>query len=475
MAKIYIMKHFYLITAFALMTSVLTAQVTLEADIRTGPENSTPTGLTVYNGDLYFRANDGTTGTELFKFSLSNGAELVEEINLDGNGSPNNFIVFDDKLFFTGNGDNRNGIDLFSFDGATLELIELYPDQFSGLNNPLIAYDKIYYAGFDSNFTGNRLIEFDGITGGEVSGSGEEAVLGGNFIDYNDGLLLYMRSDNVDVGLELFFYNIDTGEFSLVKDINEGTGNSGISEFTKLNNEIYFEAAESGDAQVWKTDGTEQGTVLVQSIADANITGTRAFFEWNNELYFEGDDGNGDQLWKYNPTTDVLTQLSTINGSNTNHDPSDYLVFDGFLYYAAEDENDTESHLWRTDGTTTEQLDNTFVSVSELAIFDNRIFFRAEEDGVTGLELFSFDPSTLSIQNLNPFAELNVYPNPTRDLLNFTKDLNGFDYSLHNLNGQLLSKGTVENNAVDVSNYKGTLLLNVNNKQQQKSFKIISN
>jgi ELWxxDGT repeat protein len=465
------MKHFYLLTALMLMASVLKAQVTLEADIRVGNDNSTPTSLTVYNGELLFRANDGTTGSELFKFTLTDGAELVDDINSGGNGSPNNLVVFDDKLFFTGNGDNRTGIDLFSYDGTSVELVELYQDQFSALFNPLIAYNKIYYVGFDSNFTANRLIEFDGTSGGEVSGSGEEAVLGGNFIDYNGGLLLYMRSDNVDVGTELFFYNIDTGTFSLVKDIVEGTGNSGISQFTKLDGEVYFEA----ESQVWKTNGTETGTVLVQTIADASVSNVREFIEWNGELYFEGDDGNGDQLWKYNPTTDIVTQLSNINGTNTNHDPSDYVVFDGFLYYAAEDANDTESHLWRTDGTSIEQLDDTFVSVSELAVFDNRLFFRAEDDGETGQELFSLDPATLSIQNVNPNAELSIYPNPTRDLVKFTKDINGSDFQIFNLNGQLLSEGKIENDAVDVSKFKGTILLNVNDGREQKSFKVISN
>lgn len=470
------MKYFY--GAFMLIASVLTAQVTLEEDIRSGTDSSSPTGLSDYNGELLFRANDGTTGNELFKFTLSSGVELVEDIRTgttsSGNplsSTPNNFVIFDGKLFFTAYDPNVSGVDLFSYDGTSVVSESLYQNQFSGLFNPLIAYDRIYYVGFDSSFTPNKLIQFDGTTGSEVPGSGEESVLGGNFIDYNNGLLVYMRSDNVDVGAELFFYDVSANSFSLIKDIDTGTSSSSISQFTKLNGEVYFEA----ENQVWKTNGTETGTILVSTIDNAGVSSVREFFEWNDELYFEGDDGNGDQLWKYNPTTDVLTQLSNINGANTNHDPSDYVVFDGFLYYAAEDENDTESHLWRTDGSSIEQLNDTFVSVAELEVFDNRLFFRAEEDGVTGNELYSLDPNSLSIQRVNPLAELTIYPNPSRDLVKFTKDVNGSEFQVFNLNGQLLSEGKIENNAVDVSNYKGTLLLNVNNKQQQKSFKIISN
>ena len=465
------MKQTYLFLLTVLLTSTFQAQVILEEDINPGVDNSNPANLTIYNGDLYLTADNGSTGSELFRFTSANGAELVEEVNAEGNASASNFVVFNNTLYFTANGDNRTGIDLFSFDGASVDLIELYPDQFSGLFNPLVAYDNIYYVGFDSNFTPNRLISFNGTAGGEVLGSGVESVIGGNFIDFDGGLLLYMESDNIDVGAELYFYNIDSGEFSLIKDIDQGTGGSSISQFTKLNNEIYFEA----ESDLWKTDGTENGTVIVQTVIDAGVSNVREFFEWNNELYFEGDNGNGDQLWKYNPTTDALTQLSFISGDNDNHDPSDYVIYDGFLYYSAEDGVDSESHLWRTDGSTVEQLNDVLISVSELGVFEDRIFFRAEEEGVTGNELYSLDPNTLSIQNLNSLSELKIYPNPTSELVRFTKDMNGSRYSLFNLSGQLVAEGVVQNNSVDVSSFKGTLLLSVNSQEQQKTFKIISN
>ncbi|WP_157609321.1 T9SS type A sorting domain-containing protein [Psychroflexus torquis] len=470
------MKHIYLLSMLMIISIGLRAQVILEADINSGIENSGPTNLTNFNDELIFRATNGDSdnggsGRELFRFTTDGSASLITDLRPEGSSSPNNLVVYNNKLFFTAFDTNKGGVDLFSYNGTSANSEGLYPNQFSGLFNPIVAYGKIYFVGFDSNFTPNKFIEYDGTTGGEVSGSGSESVVGGNFIDYNNGFLLYMASDNLDVGIELFFYDLDSSEFSLIKDIDEGTGSSSISEFIKLDGDVYFEA----ESQVWKTNGSNEGTVLIESIANAGIDNTRAFFAWNGDLYFEGDAGSGDQLWKYNPQNELVIQLSNNTGENMNHDPGDYIVFDGFIYYSAEDETDSETHLWRTNGTNVEQLNETFIDVSELEIFDNRIFFRANEEGITGNELFSFDPNTLSIQSENPFAELKLYPNPTQDLVRFTNNLNGVEYNLYNLKGQLIDNGVIENNSINLSSFKGTLILNVTIDQKQKSFKIISN
>jgi ELWxxDGT repeat protein len=43
--------------------------VTLRANINPGAAGSNPSELTPYNGLLYFRANDGATGEELWRFN----------------------------------------------------------------------------------------------------------------------------------------------------------------------------------------------------------------------------------------------------------------------------------------------------------------------------------------------------------------------------------------------------------------------
>ena len=55
--------------------------------------------------------------------------------------------------------------------------------------------------------------------------------------------------------------------FSLLKDINAGAGGSSFFNFTSVNGTLYFRPDDGvhGD-ELWKTNGTEAGTVLVKDI-----------------------------------------------------------------------------------------------------------------------------------------------------------------------------------------------------------------
>src|SRR6266511_5322221 len=51
------------------------------ADIRSGPQGSNPSPLANVNGTLFFRANDGTNGYELWKSDgTTSGTALVKDI-----------------------------------------------------------------------------------------------------------------------------------------------------------------------------------------------------------------------------------------------------------------------------------------------------------------------------------------------------------------------------------------------------------
>lgn len=469
------MQYNYLFSFFFVSFLCLGQAPVLEADINVGDGNSTPTSLTDFNGELLFRAtngsaNSGGSGIELFKFTVDEGAELVVDLRPGANSSPNNFILFNDKLYFTAFDVNVGGIDLFSYDGTDVVSESLYGNQFSGLFNPVLHNGKIYFAGFDSNFTSNKLIEFDGTIGGEVLGSGEEAVLGGQFIGLGDDLLVYMTlaTEPTDVGRELYKYAILEGTFELVKDINPGGGNSNLSNFVNLGNEVYFRALN----ELWKSDGLEAGTVKITATEAENLE-VNNLFVWDGQLYFEGNNEDGRELWKYDPVTDQASRLSFISGSNDDHRPSDFVVYDGYMYYSGRDGNNSEDHLWRTDGITVEQLDNFIISVAQLEIYDNRIFFRGAEDEVTGLELYSFDPESLSVVQINPLNELVVYPNPVQNQIHFSQELPDAHYQLFNLQGKLIQQGEINNQRIQTNLQQGMYLLKVVDQANfNKTFKL---
>ena len=53
----------------------------------------------------------------------------------------------------------------------------------------------------------------------------------------------------------------------MVKDINPGLGDSGPSDLTNVNGTLYFQADDGVHGfELWKSDGTAAGTVMVKDI-----------------------------------------------------------------------------------------------------------------------------------------------------------------------------------------------------------------
>ncbi|MDH4203176.1 MAG: hypothetical protein OEV87_09820 [Phycisphaerae bacterium] len=88
-------------------------------DINPGPKDSNPTHLTEYNGKLYFGADNGTDGHELW---CSDGTEagtfMVKDIYPgSGNSNPLYLTVFNGILWFNAN-NGINGQELWVSDGT---------------------------------------------------------------------------------------------------------------------------------------------------------------------------------------------------------------------------------------------------------------------------------------------------------------------------------------------------------------------
>src|SRR6187549_3665614 len=100
---------------------------------------------------------------------------------------------------------------------------------------------------------------------------------------------------------------------TLLKDIYSGT-NDGINSFDRIvyNTNLLFVASDnSGNDELWKTDGTAGNTVLVKEIA-SGATGSQinGFYIFNNLVFFEANNGaNGSELWKTDGTTAGTVQV----------------------------------------------------------------------------------------------------------------------------------------------------------------------
>ena len=384
-----------------------------------GSKNSSPANLFVYKGKVYFAADDANgsntgdadLGKELWETDgTSAGTKLVKDLNAgDNNSTPNNFFEYKNLMYFSAsNGAVRNA--LFSSDGTAPNTSATGG---SFIFNPVVFNDIVYYV---NTTDGNGLYQFDGTDQANVvdMGTGDESLVGGQFIVFGGKLLCYMSysTDKATKGLELYEYDPATDVFKLIKDITGDNKSSSISEFTVLNNVVYFEALNA----LWKTDGTTAGTVAVEAAATASISDVKSLYAWNGALFFEGDDGSGDQLWKHNPTDNTVTKLSNLTGTNSNHDPGDYAPTIDYLYYSAKDAEDTKVHLWRTDGgTTVEQLDNTIVDVDEIIILNNMLLFEGD-NGTTGNELYGYILPDVSVTSISVTGEMEMTTGDTQTL-----------------------------------------------------------
>jgi ELWxxDGT repeat protein len=83
-------------------------------DIRSGSSSSSPYQLTAVGNTLYFAANDGTNGAELWKSDgTTSGTVMVKDINP---GNPNGDIYYltavGDNFYFRAT-DGTNGYELY--------------------------------------------------------------------------------------------------------------------------------------------------------------------------------------------------------------------------------------------------------------------------------------------------------------------------------------------------------------------------
>jgi ELWxxDGT repeat protein len=112
---------------------------------------------------------------------------------------------------------------------------------------------------------------------------------------------LFFEANDGATGRELWKSDGTEAGTVRVKDILPGDGSSYPGSLTNVNGMLVFRARDgtSGD-ELWKSDGTESGTVLVKDISPGSARSVpRLLTNVNGTLFFEADDGiHGRELWK---------------------------------------------------------------------------------------------------------------------------------------------------------------------------------
>jgi ELWxxDGT repeat protein len=308
------------------------AGTALVKDIRIGSSGANPRDLTNVGGTLYFSAND-VLGFELWKSDgTAAGTVLVKDISGSVyGGSPNNFANVGGTLYFSAN-DGASGFELWKSNGTaagTVLVKNIRAGSAGSEPRSLTNVAGTLYFTANDGVTGHELWKSDGTAAGTVMVKDINAGSSGSIPNYPDarylanvGGTLYFSANDGASGRELWKSDGTAAGTVLVKDINAGSGSSNPYSFTNFGGMLFFGATDGASGrELWKSDGTMVGTVLVKDInAGSGGADPRYFANVGGTLYFSANDGaSGYELWKSDGTAagTVLAEDLTGDGSSS--------------------------------------------------------------------------------------------------------------------------------------------------------------
>ena len=265
----------------------------LVKDINPAGVSSSPGGFFVDSPYIYFKADDGIHGRELWiTDGTDTGTRMVADI-LSGHYSsdPSDFIAVNDKVFFSAyHGAQR----LWATDG-TLAGTYLVKDVFPRLGAyswapRAIAYnDMLLFAGSDTILSG-ELWRSDGTDSGTALikdiYSGATSSIPENFAVFN-GKVFFSAKDSLH-GIELWSTDGTASGTLLFMDINSDPGQSSYpSNLTVIDNKLFFTANDGiNGAELWTSDGTIPGTRMSTDICSGSCSSTPLGFYQNGSTVF---------------------------------------------------------------------------------------------------------------------------------------------------------------------------------------------
>lgn len=241
------------------------------------------------NGDIFFVANDLTDGGELWKTDGTLGGTVrVKDIIPGTTGSwPSNLTVYKGELYFWAS-NSTYGTEFWKSDGTSDGTVKIEDASAYNLDSsvkPIVSGGKLYFVADDADWA---------------------------------------------IGSELWATNGIAGGTRLVKDIdtNSNTG-SDIEALADVNGILYFSAHDNLEGgynqELWRSNGSDVGTVMVQNIEPADGEGSypELLINVNNTLFFSAWTNNeGTELYRYGAEIEAVDSiLSALEVSDCTLDP----------------------------------------------------------------------------------------------------------------------------------------------------------
>jgi ELWxxDGT repeat protein len=211
----------------------------------------------------------------------------------------------------------------------------------------------------------------------------------------------------------------------VVKDILPGAGSSYPGYLTAIGNTLYFSAYDGLERELWRSDGTANGTFLVKDINSGSGSSSPGELKAiGNTLYFRAfDDTNGTELWSSDGTSAGTRLIRDISPGENSSWPTYLTAVGASLFFTAYDGSHGEE-LWRSDGTLAGTAvvnilpgGNSSIPADLTAVHD--ILFFTAYDGTHGEELWISDGTasgTFLVRDINP-GSTDSTPKPSNSPL----------------------------------------------------------
>ncbi|EPX61618.1 hypothetical protein D187_010237 [Cystobacter fuscus DSM 2262] len=169
------------------------------------------------------------------------------------------------------------------------------------------------------------------------------------------GSQLFFVAGDAAHGPELWVTDGTSGGTRQVKELTPGTGgDSAPYKLTVVGGQLlffrYIPGTDSGHTELWRSDGTEAGTVLVRDMGpDSSLSFSQVLV--GNTLFFVFTDAeHGTELWRTDGTAEGTVLVKDIQAGPASAYPAHLQKLGTSVFFLTSTPS-YGSELWRTDGT----------------------------------------------------------------------------------------------------------------------------